>query len=581
MQLLVRTGAGTKTVDAQATTTIQELKEQIYDKEGIPCGEQRLSFAGKPLNDTTAVSEYSMSHGSTIDLSLRLVGGAQLGKAVKGRSRDRRKVKDKGPSDEELLLQEKLRRMQEYDRIHQRALRERKRLQALMKTELHNSRVNRLKIQNQWRKIMRLAKLEQLRKDIEILSQSHERDVDRKDAILQMLDRDLEEAEEQYQIANRTHIFNVDKLIDLQDSRLLGLENDFEKELRILEEEFSVERNMIEQTHSQEVAELHAIMAAVEQENNDAEAEAKQEHEQLREEIRNRNLEDINVLRITLDSTIEELEQHFETAHLNYLQNTDQRTVDFKHLTSKDQQLSKDIEVKMRKIERLQATLLHWRSKITQNMKDCRERNKTLSAEKDAIAKHFLNLKTQMNKFRDGQAKRLSELTKNVDKCKTTLKERSKLAENILKLAELARKLQTEREKVAPFYTNSLAEVADQEEAQQELDAAKSEVEGKDKGIDEWNYLDNFWKRYNKVLLDNLTIEKEHARLQKENQDLQSILKQYIDGISVNEEVMNALNPLMVVNGRINLNKPQREVGLGQNITVIEGNQAVNSNGLY
>jgi len=390
----------------------------------------------------------------------------------------------------------------------------------------------------------------------------------------------LEEVEEQYQIANRTHIFNVDKLIDLQDSRLLGLENDFEKELRILEEEFSVERDVIVQTHQQEVAELNAIMSAVEHENADAEAEAKQEHEQLREEIRNRNLEDINVLRITLDSTIEELEQHFETAHLNYLQNTDQRTVDFKHLTSKDQQLSKDIEVKMRKIERLQATLLHWRSKIAQNMKDCRERNKTLSAEKDAIAKHFLNLKTQMNKFRDGQSKRLQELTKNVDKCKTTLKERMKTAETILKLAELARKLQTEREKVAPFYSNSLVEV-DQEAAQEQMEAAKGDVEGKDKGVDEWNYLDNFWKRYNKVLLDNLTIEKEHSRLQKENQDLQSILKQYIDGISVNEEVMNALNPLMVVNGRINLNKPQREAGMGQNITVIEGNHAVNANGLF
>jgi hypothetical protein len=580
MQLFVRTSSGTKVVNAQGTTTIHELKEQMQIKEGIPCDEQHLCHSGRPLADARTVSQYDMSNGSTLDLSLRLLGGAQLGKAVKGRSRDRRKVKDKGPSDEELLLQEKLRRMQEYDKIHQRALRERKRLQALMKTELHNSRVNRLKIQNQWRKIMRLAKLEQLRKDIEILSQSHERDVDRKDAILQMLDRDLEEAEEQYQIANRTHIFNVDKLIDLQDSRLLGLENDFEKELRILEEEFSVERDVIVQTHQQEVAELNAIMSAVEHENADAEAEAKQEHEQLREEIRNRNLEDINVLRITLDSTIEELEQHFETAHLNYLQNTDQRTVDFKHLTSKDQQLSKDIEVKMRKIERLQATLLHWRSKIAQNMKDCRERNKTLSAEKDAIAKHFLNLKTQMNKFRDGQSKRLQELTKNVDKCKTTLKERMKTAETILKLAELARKLQTEREKVAPFYSNSLVEV-DQEAAQEQMEAAKGDVEGKDKGVDEWNYLDNFWKRYNKVLLDNLTIEKEHSRLQKENQDLQSILKQYIDGISVNEEVMNALNPLMVVNGRINLNKPQREAGMGQNITVIEGNHAVNANGLF
>lgn len=36
---------------------------------------------------------------------------------------------------------------------------------------------------------MRLAKSEALKKDIEILSQNHERDVDRRDAILQMLDR--------------------------------------------------------------------------------------------------------------------------------------------------------------------------------------------------------------------------------------------------------------------------------------------------------------------------------------------------------------------------------------------------------
>lgn len=38
--------------------------------------------------------------------------------------------------------------------------------------------------------------MESLRKDIEILSQNHERDVDRKDAIIQMLDRDLEEVSE-------------------------------------------------------------------------------------------------------------------------------------------------------------------------------------------------------------------------------------------------------------------------------------------------------------------------------------------------------------------------------------------------
>ena len=59
------------------------------------------------------------------------------------------------------------------------------------------SRINRLKIMNQWRKLMRLVKVEDLRKEIEIISQNHEREVDRKDAIIQMLDRDLEDSEEQ------------------------------------------------------------------------------------------------------------------------------------------------------------------------------------------------------------------------------------------------------------------------------------------------------------------------------------------------------------------------------------------------
>lgn len=48
------------------------------------------------------------------------------------------------------------------------------------------ARVNAIKIHNQWRKIMRMAKVEELRGDIAILAQSHERAVDRKDAIIQV-----------------------------------------------------------------------------------------------------------------------------------------------------------------------------------------------------------------------------------------------------------------------------------------------------------------------------------------------------------------------------------------------------------
>lgn len=48
------------------------------------------------------------------------------------------------------------------------------------------ARINSMKIHNQWRKIMRVAKVEELRGEVEILSQNHEREVDRKDALVQV-----------------------------------------------------------------------------------------------------------------------------------------------------------------------------------------------------------------------------------------------------------------------------------------------------------------------------------------------------------------------------------------------------------
>lgn len=48
------------------------------------------------------------------------------------------------------------------------------------------SHMNGVKIHNQWRRIMRMAKTEELRQDIEILSQSYDRNVDRKDALIQV-----------------------------------------------------------------------------------------------------------------------------------------------------------------------------------------------------------------------------------------------------------------------------------------------------------------------------------------------------------------------------------------------------------
>lgn len=60
---------------------------------------------------------------------------------------------------------------------------------------------------------MREAKSKELKKDIEILSQTFERVVDRKESVIKSLAKDLMEADEQYAMALRSHQQNVDHLI--------------------------------------------------------------------------------------------------------------------------------------------------------------------------------------------------------------------------------------------------------------------------------------------------------------------------------------------------------------------------------
>eukprot|EP01035_Chromulina_nebulosa_P028079 gene28079-37002_t len=324
-------------------------------------------------------------------------------------------------------------------------------LRRRMEDEAKISKINSLKIVNQWRKIMRLAKSESLKKDIEILSQNHERDIDRRDAILQMLDRDLEEAEDQYQMALRTHLMNIDALIKLHDSRLYSLERNFHHDLEVLQSDFLTEKNIMISKFKHEKKELAAIIDAIEQEEESRDNEAKHSFEQLREEIRNKNLEEINMLRISLDAQIEELEQHFETAHLNYLQQTAQRTHDFKELTQNDQRLSLEIEQKRKRIDNLQTTIQHWRAKMRQLNRETEERNRLLLDEKHSIQKHYQQLKQRIKLYRSTQNQRLLHLSQSANACKKVLTDKLEFARRVIQLTDLSRKMENLVEQILPF----------------------------------------------------------------------------------------------------------------------------------
>jgi uncharacterized protein YoxC len=379
-------------------------------------------------------------------------------------------------------------------------------------------------------------------------------------------------------MALRTHLVNLDTLIKLHDSRLYALERNFHHELKTLQIDFNKEKESMVGKFKQEKKELAAIIDAIETEEEGRDSEAKHQFEQLREEIRNKNLEEINMLRISLDAQIEDLEQLFETAHLNYLQQTAQRTHDFKELTHKDQILDVDINQKKKKIDNLQATIKHWRSKMRVLNRETEERNRLLQEEKNSIQRHYQQLKQRIKLYRSSQNQRLLHLSQSANACKKALNDKLEVARRVIQLNELSRKMETIQEQVLPFESPNLIEEGEAPQgspAEVTGSAAMLAKRGKPTATgvapppphqsSSWMHggatavppadrLTNFYRRYNKILLDNVAISKEKERLGLENAQLTDLIQQYVQGTQLSDDVLAEDNPLFVVNGRANLN---------------------------
>jgi hypothetical protein len=76
MQLLVLVpGGDVITVRAEADEVVCELKVRIWLLRGMPAQQQRLSFAGRQLEDDSVLRLYGVQEGSAVRLLFRLRGG--------------------------------------------------------------------------------------------------------------------------------------------------------------------------------------------------------------------------------------------------------------------------------------------------------------------------------------------------------------------------------------------------------------------------------------------------------------------------------------------------------------------------
>lgn len=128
------------------------------------------------------------------------------------------------------------------------------------------------------------------------------------------LDRDLDEAEEQHQFAIRTHLLNMETLMEIQDSRVEELREDFRKQVEAIEGDWAGEREELVQSAEKRKRELRHLVLEVIQEEKNKEQIDLTEHQASYELIRNKNIEEDHQMRSHLEEKIEAMKDKCNAA---------------------------------------------------------------------------------------------------------------------------------------------------------------------------------------------------------------------------------------------------------------------------
>jgi dynein regulatory complex protein 1 len=277
-------------------------------------------------------------------------------------------------------------------------------------TEAENSAKRNAAIAMKWNAVIAKEIPQDLLAEMNQQRDACERVIAAKERLKAEFQNELKNKDEEYVKALKRQAEDIDTLLRRMSIQFIELRNAYEDVLEEISATFSQERGELLSGNKDELNKLNDKRRAMEEQFMIRRQERAEEHAQQLEALKTQDAEDLDILKITLQTEVQSLQQQLEEMKATYMLNTEKLEYNYRVLATRDDENTTLLQQHKKRIAKLKETLSNLEARYAREDKRYRSENKGLTDAYKQITEQYKELQNKFRHFQSADRKKYSEV---------------------------------------------------------------------------------------------------------------------------------------------------------------------------
>ncbi|MEW5307357.1 MAG: hypothetical protein WDW36_009761 [Sanguina aurantia] len=261
-----------------------------------------------------------------------------------------------------------------------------------------------------WADLFSVEVPQDLYQEIEQQRQACESIISSKDTLILETKNELKKKDDEFVKTLKGQAEDVDTLLQYMSRQFVEMQNAFKEEMDEIEGACLQERGDLLAANTRETGELFERRSRMEADFMERFLAAVEGYQGVLEALRVADAEDYHILKIRLETDIQNLEQHLEAMRATYQLNTEKLEYNYRVLVERDHENQATINQQKRKISRQRDLLSGLKQRYADSDRKYLEDNMKLTDEYKRITEQFKDLQSKFRHFELVDTKKYNEV---------------------------------------------------------------------------------------------------------------------------------------------------------------------------